>query len=47
MKPLAALLFLLFALLAAGCESTTVDENYGYGMEFSEDANADQAKVID
>lgn len=46
MKQLAAL-FVFAALFFVGCETTDVEENYGYGMEFSEDADADQAKVIE
>jgi len=46
MKALAALIVLV-PLILAGCKSTTVEENYGYGMEFSEDSNADEAQVID
>lgn len=46
MKSLAALM-IACAWCCTGCESTTVEENDGYGMEFSEDSNADEAKVID
>lgn len=46
MKILAAL-FVFAAWFVVGCETTTTEENYGYGMEFSEDSNADEAKVID
>lgn len=46
MKPLAALLVFLY-LLCCGCESTTTEENFGYGMEFSETGDSDEAKVIE
>jgi len=39
---------LLLAACFSGCESqTTTTENYGFGMEFKDDPDADQAKVID
>ncbi|MBK1859378.1 hypothetical protein [Cerasicoccus arenae] len=46
MKPLAVLLILLASMLV-GCESTTTSVNDGFGMDFSETGDADQAKVID
>ncbi|MEO0796220.1 MAG: hypothetical protein AAFX93_13710 [Verrucomicrobiota bacterium] len=47
MKPLALFLFVALAGLFGGCESTTTSVDDGFGMEFKNDPDADEAKVID
>ncbi|WP_309397221.1 hypothetical protein [Cerasicoccus maritimus] len=48
MKTLAVFLLVCCALLAVGCETQRTETvNDGFGMEFTEDSNANQAEVID
>ncbi|WP_309385027.1 hypothetical protein [Cerasicoccus frondis] len=43
-----AVLFFVCAFCVVGCEQQkTVTVNDGFGMEFTEDSNANQAEVID